>query len=149
MKLYKSPNLLAPDLEIANELEVLRRLAKQINRGSGRFAFYNYLIETYRLYRKWRRSGLERVIARKVARHLDLPWHKDTSPIRIIIEATCATEASKQKSRWVRALQYAADEKTAASDLEELFRLKGGVAGCASNAARFDPKRETARDDWA
>ena len=149
MKLYKFGNAFASDLETANELEVLRRLAKQINRGNGRFGFYDYLVATYRLYRKWRRSGLEKVMAKKVARHLGLPWRKDTSPIRTIIEATFPTEPLKQKSRWVRALEFAAEEKTPAKELKELFRSKGGVSGCASNAARFDPKRRTNRDDWA
>jgi hypothetical protein len=87
-------------------------------------------------------------MAKKVARHLGLPWRKGTSPIRTIIEATFPTEALKQKSRWVRALEFAAEEKTAAKELKELFRSKGGVSGCAGNAARFDPKRRTNRDDW-
>jgi hypothetical protein len=149
VKLYKSRNPLAPDPGTANELEVLRRIAKQINRGNGRFGLYEYLVATYRLYRKWRRSGLEKVTAKKVARHLGLSWRKGTSPFRIIIEATFPTENFKQKSRWVRALEFAADEKTPAKDLEELFCLKGGVAGCARKAARSDPKRRTDRDDWA
>lgn len=149
MKLYKSGNPLAPDPGTANELEVLRRTANQINRGNGRFGFYDYLVATYRLYRKWRRSGLEKVMAKKVARHLGLPWRKGISPFRIIIEATFPSEKLKQKSRWVRALEFAVEQKTSANDLEDLFRSKGGVSGCASNAARFDPKRRTNRDDWA
>jgi hypothetical protein len=88
-------------------------------------------------------------MAKKVARHLGLPWRRGTSPFRIIIEATFPTEELKQKSRWVRALEFAVEEKTSANDLEDLFRSKGGVSGCASNAARFDPKRRTNRDDWA
>jgi hypothetical protein len=74
---------------------------------------------------------------------------KGSSPIRVIIEATYPTADHKQKSRWVRALEFAAEEKTPAKELIELFRSRGGIAGCAAHAAKLAPKRTVSRDDWA
>jgi hypothetical protein len=131
------------------ELDAVRKLANEINRGSDRFAFYEYLTAVYRLIRLWRRSGLDKVTVRRIARRLRLRRRKGTSPIRVIIDATFASADPKQKSRWVRALEFAAEEKTPAKELCELFRSKGGVAGCARAVARLDPKRTPTRDDWA
>jgi hypothetical protein len=138
-----------PCLRTESELAAVRKLANKVKRQNGRFEFYNYLTGVYRLNRRWRHSGLDNTTARRVARQLALPWRKDTSAIRIIIEATFPIATSKQKSRWVRALQFAAEENTRSKELKELFRSKGGVAGCAQAAARRDPRRETLRDDWA
>jgi hypothetical protein len=135
--------------ETEQNLEALRQLARKINRGNSRFGFYKYLEAVDRLNRQWRRSGLDKVTARRVARQLGLRCRKGSSSLRTIIEATYPAAGLKQKSRWVRALEFVTEEKTPAQELDELFRSKGGVAGCARAAARFDPKRETERDDWA
>jgi hypothetical protein len=132
------------------ELNAVRKLANQIDRGNGRFGFYKYLEAVYRLNRQWRRSGLDKVIAQRVARQLGLQRRKGSSSIRMIIDATYpAAGHGKQKSRWVRALEFAAAKKAPAPKLDELFRSNGGVAGCAAHASRLAPKKILSRDDWA
>jgi hypothetical protein len=55
----------------------------------------------------------------------------------------------KQKSRWSRALEFAALTKATPENLLELFKKHSGVAGCARLSAKHKPKKETYRDDWA
>jgi hypothetical protein len=56
---------------------------------------------------------------------------------------------SKQKSRWSRALEFAALTKTTPDDLPKLFKNSSGIAGCARFAAKQKPKKNAYRDDWA
>jgi hypothetical protein len=114
-----------------------------------RFEIYGYLEAVYATYRKWKYRKVAKRTAHLVARQLDIPWTKGASPIRIIIEATFATVDPKQKSRWVRALQYAESKDVSARDLSSLFRSRQGVAGCARLAARRQPKRQRRQGDWA
>jgi hypothetical protein len=141
-----SPNAQRSAAEL--QLKAIRKLANRVHRGSCRFAFYEYLTAVYRLNRLWRRSSQDRVTARRVARQLGLHRRKGSSPLRVIVDATNAAAGSKQKSRWVRALEFAAKENTPSAGLSDLFRSKGGVAGCARQAARLAPKKTITRDDW-
>jgi hypothetical protein len=54
----------------------------------------------------------------------------------------------KQKSRWVRALQYAAFENVPANRLEKFIQARGGLAGCARWSARVDRKQRRPEGDW-
>ena len=47
-------------------------------------------------------------MARRVANHFRTPRRKSTSPVRTLIDATFPALNSKQKSRWSRALEFAA-----------------------------------------
>jgi hypothetical protein len=80
---------------------------------------------------------------------LDISRRKGASPIRVLIEATFPSADSKQKSRWVRALQYASSEGASADELRSFFRSRLGVAGCAHLAAKHQPKQNRLRDAWA
>jgi hypothetical protein len=70
------------------------------------------------------------------------------SPIRVLIEATLPDANFKQKSRWVRALEYAAHEGVPAKCLGNFIRSLGGLAGCASLSARATRKRRRPGGDW-
>jgi hypothetical protein len=54
----------------------------------------------------------------------------------------------KQKSRWSRALEYAALTKVIPENLANLFKRHSGIAGCARFAAIQSPKKEPKREFW-
>jgi hypothetical protein len=123
--------------------------ARIIRSGRGRFELYEYLSTIYRTYRSWKRRKIARKTARLMARELEIAWRKDISPIRILIEATLPSADPKQKSRWVRALQYASLEAAPTTSLKEFFRARRGIAGCARLAAKRKPRQNRTRNDWA
>lgn len=56
--------------------------------------------------------------------------------IRVLVEATLPSAGLKQKSRWVRALEYVHSENVSPSHFRKFVRHCGGLAGCAALASR-------------
>jgi len=125
-------------------LEALQHAQHQI----GRFRFYDYLASVYRTYKEWKDLGISKRMARHLAEHFEIPWRKGTSPVRTLIDATFPALDPKQKSRWSRALEFAALTKATPENLPELFKKHSGISGCARFAAREKPKRNIDRNDW-
>jgi hypothetical protein len=115
----------------------------------GRFRFYGYLAAVYQTYKEWKDLGVSNRMARQLAEHLEIPRRKGTSPVRTLIDATFPALDPKQKSRWSRALEFAAFTKATPGNLPELFKNHSGIAGCARFAAKEKPKTNLYRDDWA
>lgn len=71
----------------------------------------------------------------------------------MLIEAVQPNADFKQKSRWVRALEYVYSENVSPSRFRKFVRTRGGVAGCARLAVQVKRKRRRSRrdcveDDW-
>jgi hypothetical protein len=129
---------------LAPILEALQQAQHQI----GRFRFYDYLAAVYRTYQEWKDLGISKRMTRHLAVHFEIPRRKGTSPVRTLIDATFPALDPKQKSRWSRALEFAALTRTTPNDLPKLFKNHSGIAGCARFAAREKPKRDVYRNDW-
>jgi hypothetical protein len=99
-------------------LEALHRARQQ----SGRLKFYGYLTAVYRTFKQWKDLGLSKRMARQLVKYFKAPSRKGTSPVRALIDATFPALDPKQKSRWSRALEYAALTKLTAEDLPRLFK---------------------------
>jgi hypothetical protein len=129
--------------------EYLKPIVKALDHSqhrAGRFRFYGYLAAVYRPYQEWRELGISRRMARRLAKQLSFPYRKNTSPVRILIDATFPKLPSKQKSRWSRALEFAAIAKVAPEDLPQFFKNSSGVAGCARLATKRSPKKS--KNSW-
>jgi len=107
------------------------------------------LAAVYRTYKEWTDLRISKRMARHLAECFEIPRRKGTSPVRTLIDATFPALDPKQKSRWSRALEFAALTKTAPETLPALFKKHSGIAGCARFAAREKPKRDIYRNDWA
>jgi hypothetical protein len=107
------------------------------------------LVAIYRTFKEWKELGISKRMARQVAKYCDIPHKKGTSPARTLIDATFPALDPKQKSRWSRALEFAALMMVTPENLPKLIKDRSGIAGCARFAARQKPKRNTFRDDWA
>ena len=116
---------------------------------TGRFRFYGYLEAVYRILNEWREMGISKVMMRRVVKYYKIRHRKGTSPVRTLIDATFPALDAKQKSRWSRALEFAALTKVTPDELPTLFQNSSGIAGCARLATKRKPKKKTYRDDWA
>ena len=137
-----------PDFRIRKVIEPVTTAAYKLESRTGRFEIYEYLSAVYRMYRRWKRRKIAHRTARLLAYRLNICRRRGVSPIRILIEATFPSADSKQKSRWVRALQYASSEDASADELRSFFRSSRGVAGCAHLAAKHQPKKNRHRNAW-
>ena len=92
-------------------IEPAKEAAAQLDRGTDNSEIYDYLTIIYSIYSEWRRQKRARHSSRLLAKAANVPLRKGTSPIRILIDATLPDAHLKQKSRWVRALEYANSER--------------------------------------
>jgi len=151
MREAMAPNIRATpraSIEFADTIRSAREAAARLNKRVGRFEIYSFLKSIYRVYMRWEDHRVARRSARLMAQELSITRRKGTSPIRILIEATFPGADLRQKSRWVRALEYLASEDVAPGEFKRFIRANGGLAGCARLAARLSRKRRRPGGDW-
>jgi len=145
-----SPTRTAPQASnhVTATIQLVKEAAAALNRRAGRFGIYGYLEAVYSVYVGWKGRKNARRLARALANELDIARRKGMSPIRIIIEATLPRAHFKQKSRWVRALEYAYAENVSPSKFRKFVRACNGLAGCARLAVEVSRKRRRPGGDW-
>jgi hypothetical protein len=139
--------------ELTAAIRPAKEAAAQLRRRVGRFEIYDLLGAIYRIHRDWKRRKISRRSARRLARGLGVVQRRGMSPIRVLIEATLPEADSKQKSRWVRALEYIYSEDVPAKEFRKFVRRHEGLAGCARlavpvNRKRRQPRRDCFEGDW-
>jgi hypothetical protein len=89
-------------------LEPIFEALHQARQQSGRFRFYGYLAAVYRTFKQWKDLGISKRMARQLGKYFNASSRKGTGPVRTLIDATFPALDPTQKSRWSRALEYAA-----------------------------------------
>lgn len=125
---------------ITRDLQRVAAAGRKAFASHRRFADRLYLRKVYCTYRKWRKDGCAKRRCRRLSKTYSL--RRDLHPLRVIIECTTPEQDRRIKSRWVRALQFAASQNVASGNLEDFLNRCGGIAGCArGSAARQRPAR--------
>jgi hypothetical protein len=140
---------IALDTKTWRYVEPIFKASQQAQQLTGRFKSYGCLVAVYRTYKEWKDLGISKKMARHLAKSFKIPQRKGTSPVRTLIDVTFPALDAKQKSRWSRALEFAAFTKATPEQLTKLFKNHSGIAGCARWAAKKKMKKKTDRDDWA
>jgi hypothetical protein len=135
-------------IELADTIRSAKEAAARLNKRVGRFEIYSFLKSIYRVYMRWKDRRVARRSARLMAQDLSITRRKGASPMRVTIEATFPRADLRQKSRWVRALEYLASEGVPAHEFKRVIRANGGLAGCARLAAEANRKRRRPGGDW-
>ena len=130
-------------------VEPIFKASQLAQRETGRFKSYGCLVAVYRTYKEWKDLKISKKMARHLAKFFRTPRRKGTSPVRTLIDVTFPALDGKQKSRWSRALEFAASTKATPEQLPMLFKTHSGIAGCARGAAKQKAKKKTYRYDWA
>jgi hypothetical protein len=146
---FTIPRPIGLDSKTWRYIEPIFEALQQTQHQTGRFRFYGSLAAVYRTYKEWKDLGISKRMARHLAEHLKTTRMKSTTAVRTLIDATFPTLDAKQKSRWSRALEFAALTKTTPDDVPKLFKNSSGIAGCARLAAQRKPRKNIDRDDWA
>ena len=135
-------------IELANTIQPAKEAAARLSKRVGRFEVYSFLKSIYRVYMEWKDRGVAIRWARLMAQDQSIPRRKGTSPLRVLIEATFPGADLRQKSRWVRALEYLASEDVPVREFDGFVRAHGGLAGCARLAAEVNRRRRRPGGDW-
>jgi hypothetical protein len=134
--------------ELAATIQPAKEAATRLRQRVGRFEIYDLLEAVYRVYVDWKRREIAKRSARTLADEMNIVQRKGMSPSRILIEAILPDTNLKQKSRWVRALEYVYSENVSPPQFRKFVRTHGGLAGCARLAARLNRKRRRPGGDW-
>jgi hypothetical protein len=134
--------------ELAAIIQPAKEAAAGLKRRIGRFDAYEFLGAIYRIYIDWKRRKIAKRSTQTLADEMNIVRRKGMNPIRVLIEATLPDADLKQKSRWVRALEYVHSENVSPSQFRNFVRSRGGVAGCARLVVNINRKRRRPGGDW-
>jgi hypothetical protein len=103
-----------------------------------RNAIYGYLTAVYGLVAVWNAEGREVERARRALRLQRLAVSDREGPFAAIIRCTAdpAKADKRTRSKWSRALRYAAVHKPDSELLARFIRRKGGINACAGRFSR-------------
>jgi hypothetical protein len=136
---------LAQKVALRRKIKELRRLEKAaFGPHHGRTDFYAYLKAVYTLC-DWSDSTISRQTGRRVANLCQVKVRGGTTPVRIVIDATCSTQDRQAKSRWAQALEYAVAKNAPAFGFEQFLHKRGGVIGCANSMAALRKRNAALR----
>lgn len=124
-----------------------KEAAARLRRRGARFTIYDFLGAVYCVYSDWKRHKRATRSARILADELGIVRRKGMGPIRVLIEATLPEAELKQKSRWVRALEYVNSQDISVKEFRQFVQRHGGFAGCARLAVQVERKRKRPRRD--
>jgi len=134
--------------DLAASIKPAREAAARLKRRIGRFEIYDLLEAVYRIYVDWKKRKIAKRSTRLLTDGLAIERRKGMTSIRVLIEAAIPRADFKQKSRWVRALEYIYSEDVSPSKFSKFIRTRGGVAGCARMAVKLNRKRRRPGGDW-
>jgi hypothetical protein len=101
-----------------------------------RDAIYGYLTELFELVRWWDAEGKATSRAQRALKVQEIVSGQsaEIEPFAAVISCTSNPRKvdAKTRSKWSRALRYAAKSKRDSETLQEFIKRKGGLNGCAS-----------------
>jgi hypothetical protein len=123
---------------LSSELETLKAVSKRTLSSGNRTAVHRFLGAIFNLVTRWEAEDrLEEGLYRL------LDFLKDRVPLRIgeafavAIYCTAPQVDKKSRSKWARALRYAAATKPDDESIKSFFKRRGGVNACASRYAEY------------
>jgi hypothetical protein len=124
---------------LRQDLERLRGIWDDAQASRARNAIYEYLSAVYGLVAWWAAEGREVDRARRALRLQRLKVSDREDPFAAVIRCTAdpAKADKRTRSKWSRALRYAAAYKPDSEPLDQFIRRKGGINACAARFSRW------------
>jgi hypothetical protein len=123
---------------LRQDLERLRNAWEDCQATRDRNAIYAYLTAVYGLVAWWAAEGRDLDRARRALRLQRLKVSDREDPFAAIIRCTAdpAKADKRTRSKWSRALRYAAAYKADSERLDQFISRKGGINACAARFTR-------------
>jgi hypothetical protein len=114
-----------------------------------RNAIYGYLTAVYGLVAVWAAEGQEVDLANRSLRLCRLEISNREDPFAAVIRCTAdpAKADKRTRSKWSRAMRYAAAYKPDPEPLDQFIRRKRGINACVARFSRCLSRRRAA--DWS
>jgi hypothetical protein len=135
---YFADRIAFTDQALKVNLERLEHAWEDYQSSRDRAAVYRYLTAVFELVSSWQRYNIAKMCARRaLCRKAGQPVDHVPEPFAAII--LCTADSSKvdyrTRSKWSRALRYAAKFKHGKVTLREFMKVRGGINKCAARFA--------------
>jgi hypothetical protein len=129
---------------LRQDLERVRNAWQDCQASRDRNAIYGYLTAVYGLVAWWAAEGRDLDRARRALRLQLLKVSGREDPFAAVIRCTAdPTKADKRtRSKWSRAIRYAAAYKPGSEPPDQFIKRKGGVNECAARFSRSLGRRK-------
>jgi hypothetical protein len=132
-----SPKQIIPysSAALRQDLQRVRSAWEDAQATRDRNAIYGYLAAVYGLVAVWTAEGQEVDRARWALRFHRLEISEREDPFAAVIRCTAdpAKADKRTRSKWSRAMRFAAAYKPDSEPLDQFVRRKGGINACAAN----------------
>jgi hypothetical protein len=141
------PRLSYSNDALSNDLIRVREAWRESRRQHDRFSVYQYLTPVFDLVTVWQKEN------QAVARAKRALWLKrrgggeKIEPFAAVIRCTSPRKKvdAKARSKWARALIFAAEYKSPCEPLEHFIRRHGGINLCAAELCRLGRNQSSTR----
>jgi len=138
-KNQSQPQILYGSDALRGDLIRVREIWRESRREHDRFSIYRYLSAVFDLITVWQKEN--RAVDRaKRALHLK-GWEggDNIEPFAAVIRCTSSRKQvdAKARSKWARALIFAAEYKAPSEPLEHFIRRHGGINLCVAELSRL------------
>jgi hypothetical protein len=133
------PQLPYPNNALRCDLRRVRDVWRESRRQHDRFSIYLFLTAVFDLVTVWQKEN------RAIERANRALWLKrreagdNIEPFAAVINCTSSRKKvdAKARSKWARALMFAAEYKSGSEPLEHFIRRHGGINLCAAELSRL------------
>jgi hypothetical protein len=134
---------------LRQDLERVQGIWDDCQASRDRDAIYRYLTAVYGLVAWWAAEGREIDRARRALRLQRLEVSDREDPFASIIRCTAdpAKADKRTRSKWSRAMRYAAACKPVCEPLDQFKRREGGINECAVLLSRCMGRRKATRSE--
>jgi hypothetical protein len=132
---------------LRQDLDRLRNAWDDCQANRDRTAIYGYLTAVYGLVAWWTAEGKEIDRARRALRSCRLDVSEREDPFAAIVRCTAdpAKADKRTRSKWSRAMRYAAAYKPVSEPLAQFVKRKGGINACVARFSRCLGRNGAAR----
>lgn len=124
--------------EIREDLNWIVDAFEDYRNSRRRDAIYWYLGAVYRVVTRFRGRRRTGRLMQRASVFASFPYDQKADPFSTIIRATTAKMIDvRTRSKWSRALRYAAYRKRAPRQLKSFMKKRGGINACADRYAKL------------
>ena len=126
------------EFRFSSELERLRAISKQTFSSDNRMAVQTFLGAIFNQVSRWQAEDRLEEELYRLLDSLKAPVPlKIGEAFAVVIYCTAPHVDQKSRSKWARALRYAAANKPNDEPIKKFIKRKGGINACASRYAQY------------
>ena len=146
-RVHSQPQLPYPNNVLRNDLNRVHEVWQESRRQHDRYSIYKYLTAVFDLVTVWEKENRAIDRAKRALRLQGRAGGDNIEPFAAVINCTSSRKKvdAKARSKWARALIFAAQYKSPTEPLEHFICRRGGINSCAAELSRLSQTQTPTR----